>query len=378
MRIYDTIIIGAGPAGLMAAREFEANKINYLIIEAKNKIGLPLKCGEITQQETFLKLFGHTDYSFIRNKISSILFRVKGAEKIINKNMIMLDKPQFLEWLAEPIKDHLMLNTKLKRINEKSESLQIKTSKGVFQTKLVILACGTKYHVQKDFKLLKKDIELIPCIGGLFNNTTLDRDMAYFFYHQDMGIALWAFPKENDIVNAGAGIILKNKEKENLNLWRSFRYLTNKFEIPLDGEPSYAGRYVTSGPIHRTYSDRLLVCGDAAGQVFAGIGEGIYFSLKAGQLAGQAATKAIENDMFDRKFLKEYEVQWKKSFGRQMNAGIVLATTLFFLMKHKLVLKMLKIMTPGEILNIWFNGIVSLRIRLFYYLIKMLGYAPRR
>ena len=102
----------------MAAREFEANKINYLIIEAKNKIGLPLKCGEITQQETFLKLFGHTDYSFVRNKISSILFRVKGAEKIINKNMIMLDKPQFLEWLAEPIKDHLMLKTKLKRINE--------------------------------------------------------------------------------------------------------------------------------------------------------------------------------------------------------------------------------------------------------------------
>ena len=72
MHIYDTIIIGAGPAGLMAAREFEANKINYLIIEAKNKIGLPLKCGEITQQETFLKLFGHTDYPFIRNKISSI------------------------------------------------------------------------------------------------------------------------------------------------------------------------------------------------------------------------------------------------------------------------------------------------------------------
>ncbi len=38
MNIYDEIIIGAGPAGLMAARELDANKFNYLIIEAKNKI----------------------------------------------------------------------------------------------------------------------------------------------------------------------------------------------------------------------------------------------------------------------------------------------------------------------------------------------------
>jgi flavin-dependent dehydrogenase len=292
--------------------------------------------------------------------------------------MIMLDKPQFLEWLAEPIKDHLMLNTKLERIDEKSDALQIKTSKGVFHAKLVILAYGTKYHVQKDFKLVQKDIELIPCIGGLFNNTTLDRDTAYFFYHEDIGIASWAFPKEDDIVNAGAGIILKNKEKENLNLWQSFRHLTKKIEIPLEGKPSYAGRYVTSGPIHRTHSDRLLICGDAAGQVFAGIGEGIYFSLKAGQLAGKTAAKAVENDAFDRKFLKEYEVHWKKSFGRQMDAGTVFATTLFFLMKHKLVLKMLEIITPEEILNIWFNGIVSLRFRLFYYLLRIFGYTPRR
>lgn len=64
----------------------------------------------------------------------------------------------------------------------------------------------------------------------------------------------------------------------------------------MDGGPSYAERYVTNGPIYRTYSDRLLICGDAAGQVFAGIGEGIYFSLKAGQIAGQTATKAIESE----------------------------------------------------------------------------------
>ena len=193
-----------------------------------------------------------------------------------------------------------------------------------------------------------------------------------------MGLASWAFPKQNNIFNAGVGIILKNKEKDNSNLRKSFRHLMNKFEISLNGEPCYAGTYVTNGPIHRTYSDHLLICGDAAGHVFAGIGEGISFSLKAGQLAGQTVMKAVKKDSLSRQFLKEYEIQWKKSFGRQLDAGLILATVLFFLMRHKLVLKVLEIITPKEILNIWFNGIVSFRLKVFYYLLKMFGCAPKR
>jgi flavin-dependent dehydrogenase len=128
----------------------------------------------------------------------------------------------------------------------------------------------------------------------------------------------------------------------------------------------------------KTYSDRLLVCGDAAGQVFAGIGEGIYFSLKAGQLAGQTAIKAIKKETFNREFLKEYEVHWKQSFGRQLDTGLILATITFFLMRHKLVLKALEIITPKEILNMWFNAMVSFRLKLFYYLLKISGCKPKR
>jgi digeranylgeranylglycerophospholipid reductase len=378
MQTYDAIIIGAGPAGLMAARELAANKANYLIIEARNKIGSPLKCGEITRQDTFLEFFEGTDYPFIKNKISNISFRVKETEKVIKKNMIMLDKPKFLRWLAEPIENNLMLSTKLEGIRQKLDVLQISTGQGTFHAKLAILAYGARYNVQKAFELVKRDIELVPCIGGLFENTTLLQNTAYFFYDEDMGIAAWAFPKENTIFNAGTGIILKSKEKANPNLQRSFRDLMNKFDISLNGKPCFAGNYVTNGSIQQTYSDRLLVCGDAAGQIYAGIGEGIYFALKAGQLAGQTASKAVKKETFNKEFLKEYEVHWKKSFGRQLDAGIILTTILFFLMRHQLVLKALEIIKPKEILNIWFNGKVSVRLKFFYYLLKIFGCKPKR
>ncbi len=119
METYDVIIIGAGPAGLMAAIELEKNNVNYVIIEAKGKIGSSLKCGEITREDTFIELFNRTDYPFIKNKISNISFRIKNTQKLFKKNMFMLDKPGFLQWLTGPIEDNLMLNTKLIGINEK-------------------------------------------------------------------------------------------------------------------------------------------------------------------------------------------------------------------------------------------------------------------
>ena len=211
MQIYDVVIIGAGPAGLMAARELEKNNVNYLVIEAKGKIGSPLKCGEITRKDTFLELFDGTDYPFIKNKISKISFQIKKTRKAVKKNMVMLDKPEFLRWLAQPIEDNLMLNTKSEDICQMLDGLRISTSDDTFHAKLAILANGTNYKVQKTFALVKKKVELVPCIGGLFKTTALDRDTAYFFYDEDRYMALWVFPKEDNIFNAGTGIILKNR-----------------------------------------------------------------------------------------------------------------------------------------------------------------------
>jgi flavin-dependent dehydrogenase len=218
--------------------------------------------------------------------------------------MFMLDKAEFLQWLSEPTKDNLRLGTKLLEIKKEKSLSEIQTSKGTFHAKFVIFANGTNYKIQKNLNLVKKKVELVPCIGGLFKNSSLNRDTAYFFYDEEMYVGSWIFPKENNTFNAGAGVILKNRKTEGLNLKKAFKQSMQKLGIPLEGEPSFAGNYVTSGPIHHTYSDRLLVCGDSAGQVFAGIGEGIYFSLKAGQHAGQTIERAVKKDKYKSQFFK--------------------------------------------------------------------------
>ena len=378
MDIYDVIIVGGGPAGLMAAREFTKTNLKYLIIDSKSRIGYPLKCGEITREDTFLKLFEHTNYPFINNKISRFSFHVNNVQRSIQQNFLMLDKPQFLEWLSTPVKDHINFNTRFETLIRKEGFLEIITNKGSFHAKLAVMANGTHYKLQKELGLVTKDVELVPCIGGLFKNRTLDNDTASFYYDEKSFVALWVFPKGNDIINAGAGVILKNSRTDTHNLKDVFEKLMKKFKIPFEGEPSFGGSYVTSGPIDKTYDDHILFCGDSAGQVFGGVGEGIYFSLKAGQIAGQIAIEAVKSNNFSNQFLETYERNWKKSFGRHMDAGLLFATSLFFLMRYRLTCTTLRISNPKEIQTLWLNGEISLRLKLLHLFLKSLGCSTNR
>ena len=124
MQPYDVIVIGAGPAGLMAAREFTKTGKNFIIFESKSQVGYPLRCAEITREDSLVELFECIDYPFIQNKITHASFQIKKAQKIINKNFFMLDKPSFQQWLAEPIKDNLMLKTRVLELNRKEKYLK--------------------------------------------------------------------------------------------------------------------------------------------------------------------------------------------------------------------------------------------------------------
>jgi flavin-dependent dehydrogenase len=59
------------------------------------------------------------------------------------------------------------------------------------------------------------------------------------------------------------------------------------------------------GPHSILSAHRLLLCGDAGGFVFPGTGEGIYYAIKSGRIAGSVLDQALKDDDLDAESLKK-------------------------------------------------------------------------
>jgi geranylgeranyl reductase family protein len=79
-----------------------------------------------------------------------------------------------------------------------------------------------------------------------------------------------------------------------------------------------AGRIPILGLRRPTYTNGMLVVGDAAGQVKATSGGGIYFSMLAGELAGKAAARYLGGGAPAGAVLAQYEREWNAAFGREV------------------------------------------------------------
>ncbi|MBA7687018.1 hypothetical protein ES703_95478 [subsurface metagenome] len=89
--------------------------------------------------------------------------------------------------------------------------------------------------------------------------------------------------------------------------------------VSAEAGPNY-GRVLLK-PLARTYGERLLVVGGAAGQVKPTTGGGIYYGLLCAELAADNLHRALEADSLSAKSLANYEREWKRRIGRELKMG---------------------------------------------------------
>ena len=106
--------------------------------------------------------------------------------------------------------------------------------------------------------------------------------------------------------------------------------------------------------------------------VYAGTGEGIYFALESGRIAGSVAAKAIELGRFNNEFLKSYEKRWKKSFEKLMKAGIIFRDLQHIAFRKRRLKELFIIPTDKEIKGMISDGKVPLRARMVWWLYRVL------
>ena len=74
-------------------------------------------------------------------------------------------------------------------------------------------------------------------------------------------------------------------------------------------------------PLPKTFADRVVVAGDAAGLAKPTTGGGIYYSLLSGEIAAEVMSDAIAADDLSAEALGAYESRWKGVFGAELDVG---------------------------------------------------------
>jgi flavin-dependent dehydrogenase len=74
------------------------------------------------------------------------------------------------------------------------------------------------------------------------------------------------------------------------------------------------------GTIERTYGNRLLAIGDAAGLVKPTTGGGIYYSIVTASLAADVVIEALRRNRFEAEALSMYERAWRAHLDDELKA----------------------------------------------------------
>jgi digeranylgeranylglycerophospholipid reductase len=97
-----------------------------------------------------------------------------------------------------------------------------------------------------------------------------------------------------------------------------------------------AAGVIPIGPPSRTYAERVMIVGDAAGQAKPLSGGGIYTGIVAARCAAETATEALERQEFGASALSKYQARWKREIGKELDRGMMLRRVYLGLSDEKL------------------------------------------
>ncbi len=86
-----------------------------------------------------------------------------------------------------------------------------------------------------------------------------------------------------------------------------------------------------SGPLEKTYTDRVLLAGDAAGMVNAFSAEGIYFAMVSGDLAADTAIAVLRSGLASptEQQMSGYQAAWELEIGSELRHSVAIQRRLF-------------------------------------------------
>jgi geranylgeranyl reductase family protein len=337
---YDVVVVGAGPAGSTAAKNLAEKGIKVLLLD-KATFPRDKPCGGGLPTRVMKR------FPYIEPLIDSFSYGTTMYSSSLRYMFEFLREKPFLMMVLRRKFDNdlLMLAQQAGAVFQGNTSVvdvQVQNDKAVvflenkqsIETQMVIGCDGMHSVVAEKTNLCKKLNMTCICLTqeqplkpSQLTTFFSDRRLTHLFI-KVQGVAGygWVFPKKN-CVNIGIGefqsaVPKTRPEKPLKETYDAFIFtLKEKKLLPQDFPiENLKGATLPIFPLENTYSDRVLLCGDAAGFINPITGEGIYYAMASGQIAATVIAEGLTAKNLTKQFLKNYQDLWMADFGKDLKA----------------------------------------------------------
>jgi flavin-dependent dehydrogenase len=288
-------LIGFGAVGGVFAKELSKKGIKINAYEEDEKIGFPVHCSGLISKSTFEEI-GIKEV-LIKKFYKAYLHSSFQNFPIYSKQgMYLIDRAKLEQKLAKEAERN---GTQI-FLGKRMYAEEIKKLKGV-----IIGSDGINSETAKAFSLppIKK---FVVTYTKFFYLRKRVEDL-HLFYDVSKGFFGWLIPYSN-FAEVGVGSFSNPKE--------SFQKLLNKKILveAVKGEkrmPNHKTSAIIPMELRKkTYSNRAILIGDAAGHIKFATGGGLAFGVRIAKIA----SSAVFENLKDGKSLGNYEKEWKKRY----------------------------------------------------------------
>ena len=325
--MIDVIIVGGGPAGLQAARCLAAGGFEVEVLEEHWSTGEPVHCTGILAPEIFSR-FSMPPAAAL-NELRRIRVHSPKGQVITyqtdHAEAMIVDRGAFdrtLRDLASAGGARVCMGIKAAGIKVGRAHAVVQCTDGSRrEARACILATGSAYTLHRDLEIGIPPVFLtcaqaeLPALRPGDVEVFLGKEVA------PKGFA-WVVPvqrKEGSFARIG---LMCDGDAA-----KYFNNLLPRLEgwaLQAVGDAQPRQRMLPLAPIRKTYKNRLLVVGDAAGFVKPTTGGGVYYGMISAEIAAGVLADALRRDLLEEKELSIYQQRWQERLMEEIEAQLTL------------------------------------------------------
>ena len=324
------LIIGAGPAGSMAALAASQLGLDVMMVERDDVIGSPVRCAEGVDHKGLSQFFT-PDPKWIAAEITSY-YLVAPDGSFVEMNTghddrgYILERAIFDRMIAEQAGIHgasIMTGVEAVGMSGFENGFRTVCLKNVKKTwdvkaRLVIAADGVESRAARwaGLKTYASPHDMETCAQVMLAGIDIAPNAFYMYFSGDFapGGYAWVFPKGNHIANVGVGISGSFTQQKSPTDYLD-EFLARYFpDAPIVSRT--VGGVPCTGGTEKTVADGVMVCGDAAHVANPLTGGGIINAMISGQFAGETSVDALNKGQVDIRTLSVYQKRCNDRFGK--------------------------------------------------------------